>query len=173
LRAGTVLRRLVSQRQLDKEPLMAPRTSSLRVLLIRESRDNSCWFCCDMEILKCFFDFGRWNKGLETGEDLVGLRRRVLGGFKVVLIHWAIVSVYPTTDPNVFPPIVLLYRDKQSAFRFRIKQARGCAFILRIRVLLNSIFGLHQFKIYKNQTYTQKLKLIRLVFFLSHLIKNL
>lgn len=88
--------RLVSERQLDKELLIDPKTSSLRLLLMRESNESGgwswswSWFWLDIteaEIVVSFWNLGLVLKLKIEGRDgflieMLGLMR-VLGGFKL------------------------------------------------------------------------------------------
>ena len=119
LRPGTVRWRLVSERQLDKEVLIEPKSSSLRLLLIRESNESGGWSwlwfwlnITEAEIVVSFLDLGLVLKErIEGGEwVLIGiLGLRVLGGFKL-RIHWAIslslslsLSVCHSPSPKIGP----------------------------------------------------------------------
>ena len=84
--------RLVSERQLDKELLIDPKSSSLRLLLMRESNESGgwSWFWLDVteaEIVVSFWNLGLVLKVKIEGKDgffieILGLMR-VLGGFKL------------------------------------------------------------------------------------------
>lgn len=92
LRPGTVRWRFVSERQWDKELLIEPNSSSLRLLLIRESKDicDWSWFPLDIteaEIAVNFLDFDLILK-VEIGGGIEGFVNGILGlkvleGFKL------------------------------------------------------------------------------------------
>ena len=105
LRPGTVRWRFVSERQLERDLLMSPKISSLRLLLRRASaKDND--FCClaslcwswfritEAYILENLFDLkltlvlqSKWMEGKDN--SILGFR--ILEGFKIC-IDWAILN---------------------------------------------------------------------------------